>query len=67
MRVEERHQEVKQRRRAIRSVLNSNRKASNNVTTYLEGYYDALELVEAELRDLKDAEIMGHDVTECEQ
>jgi len=66
MRVKGTYSNIQDRKQAVRDLLGSNRKASNNVVTYLQGYYDALNLVEAEVRDLRDAEIMGHDVTECE-
>jgi hypothetical protein len=49
---------IEDRQSAAQSLL-SGSKQPNAVTTYLKGYYDALELVTAELRKCKDAEIMG--------
>jgi len=50
---------IEDRRSAVRSILSTERKAPSGTTQYLRGYYDALELVTAELRDAKDSEIMG--------
>jgi len=49
---------IENRQSAARSMLNGS-KQGKHITTYLKGYYDALELVTAELRQCKDAEIMS--------
>jgi len=54
---------IEDRQSAARSLLNGSKQPSA-VTTYLRGYYDALELVTAELRQTRDAEIMG--ITPCD-
>lgn len=51
--------DIERREQATRSILNSERNAPNTVINYLRGYNDALQLVCAEVRQAKDAEIMG--------
>lgn len=51
--------DVKARRFATRDILRAERKMGSSTRNYLRGYYDALELVTAEIQQCKDAEIMG--------
>lgn len=57
---------LEDRRSAARSILNGS-KQPNGTTTYLKGYYDALDLATAELRDVRDAEIMGITPCSCDE
>lgn len=50
---------LENRETAVRELLQANRKMGNSTTHYLKGYYDALQLVTDEVRQAKDAEIMG--------
>ena len=50
---------IKNRRSAVRSILQTQRKAPKPTEQYLRGYYDALDLVTAEILDLKGRELMG--------
>jgi len=50
---------IENRKNAVRELLSANQKAGRDTINYLQGYYDALDLASSEVRQAKDAEIMG--------
>lgn len=50
---------LEDRESAVKTILGTNVKADRDTIHYLQGYYDALNLVTDEVRQAKDAEIMG--------